>query len=203
MLDLAEEDINDRVVQYLLTDPVGDGGQWQMFINLVEKYGVVPKSVYPETVASSSTGRLNWLVVVKLREFATHIRKAVADGVSTNAIRVMKEEMLQDIYRIMVIYLGEPPSKFDWEVMDKSGKCISLYQMTPKKFMKEVVEYPVTIYMNCEKKRKIYLFYYRFLRPCLLLMTLVIPIYALTLLLALAILLEVVILNMSIQALKR
>lgn len=144
MIDLADEDINDRVVQYLLTDPVGDGGQWQMFINLVEKYGVVPKSAFPETVASSSTGKLNWLVTVKLREFAAQIRKALSDGLSINTIRVIKEEMMQDIYRIMVIYLGEPPAKFDWEIMDKNSKCVSVHGLTPKKFMKEIVEYPVS-----------------------------------------------------------
>lgn len=146
MIDLADEDINDRVVQYLLSSGslVSDGGQWQMFINLIEKYGVVPKSAYPETVASSSTSRLNWLVTVKLREFATQIRKAFADGVSINTIRVIKEEMMQDIYRIMVIYLGEPPSKFNWETTDKNGKYVSLSNMTPKKFMKDVVDYPVS-----------------------------------------------------------
>lgn len=145
MIDLADVDVNDRVVQYLLTSPVGDGGQWQMFINLIEKYGVVPKSAYPETIASSSTARLNWLVTVKLREFAAQIRKALYDGLSINTIRVIKEEMMQDIYRIMVIYLGEPPVKFDWEAVDKNGKCISLSNMTPAKFMKDIVDYPVSI----------------------------------------------------------
>ncbi|KAL9542405.1 hypothetical protein MBANPS3_008636 [Mucor bainieri] len=148
MIDLADEDINDRVVQYLLTDPVGDGGQWQMFINLVEKYGVVPKSAFPETVASSSTGKLNWLVTVKLREFAAQIRKSLSDGLSINTIRVIKEEMMQDIYRIMVIYLGEPPAKFDWEIMDKSNKCVSVHGLTPKKFMKDIVEYPIAETMS-------------------------------------------------------
>jgi bleomycin hydrolase len=144
MIDLADKDIDDRVVQYLLSDPVSDGGQWQMLINLIEKYGVVPKSAFPETFASSSTSRLNWLVVVKLREFSSQIRRAIREGVSINSIRVIKEEMMQDIYRIMVIYLGEPPKQFDWEVNDKNGKAISLPNMTPKKFMKEVVDYPVS-----------------------------------------------------------
>lgn len=152
MIDLADDAINDRVVQYLLKDPVGDGGQWQMFINLIEKYGVVPKSAFPETVASSSTSRLNWLVTVKLREFASQIRKARTEGVSNSSIRVIKEEMMQDIYRIMVIYLGEPPRNFDWEVNDKNGKAVSLPNMTPKKFMKEIVDYPVSVrYKLCNQ----------------------------------------------------
>ncbi|ORZ25331.1 peptidase C1B, bleomycin hydrolase [Absidia repens] len=141
MIDLADKDVSDRVVQFLLQDPVGDGGQWAMFSSLVDKYGVVPKSVYPETVASSSSSKLGWLVTVKLREFAIQIRKAVAEGVSINSIRVLKQDMMKDIHRIMVIFLGEPPKSFDWEATDKNGKFVTVRNTTPKKFFKEVVGY--------------------------------------------------------------
>jgi bleomycin hydrolase len=148
MIDLAKEDINDRVVQYLLTDPVGDGGQFDMLINLVEKYGVVPKSVFPETYASSNSRRLNWLVTVKLREFATQIRKSLDQGVSVQVIRFLKEKMMEDIYRILVISLGEPPSQFDWETTDKAGKYVGVHHLTPKKFFREVVGYNISETMS-------------------------------------------------------
>ncbi|KAI8093249.1 peptidase C1B, bleomycin hydrolase [Halteromyces radiatus] len=141
MIDLAHKDISDRVVQYLLSSPVGDGGQWDMFVNVVSKYGVVPKSEYPETFASSSSSRLNWLVTVKLREFATQIRKAVVEGVSINSVRLLKKDMLEDIHRIMVIFLGEPPKSFDWEATDKDGKFVSVRNLTPQKFFKDIVGY--------------------------------------------------------------
>jgi bleomycin hydrolase len=152
MIDLAKEDINDRVVQYLLTDPVSDGGQWDMLINIVEKYGVVPKSVFPETYSSSNSRRLNWLVTVKLREFATQIRKSVDSGVSAQAVRFLKEKMLEDIHRILVISLGEPPAQFNWETVDKNGKYIGIHHLTPKKFFREVVAYPVSYYRFFKKK---------------------------------------------------
>ncbi|KAI7865565.1 peptidase C1B, bleomycin hydrolase [Spinellus fusiger] len=144
MIDLADVDVNDRVVQYLLQVPVNDGGQWDMLINIVEKYGVVPKSVYPDTFSSTASSRLNWLVQVKLREYATQIRSSLARGVSVNAIRVYKEEMMQEVYRLLVIALGEPPANFDWETNDKSGKVLSFSDMTPKSFFREVVAYPVS-----------------------------------------------------------
>ncbi|KAG0168685.1 hypothetical protein DFQ28_004345 [Apophysomyces sp. BC1034] len=142
-IDLANEDINDRVVQYLLKDPVGDGGQWDMFVNIVKKYGVVPKTAYPESYSSSNSSRLNWLVTVKLREFAVQIRKAIRDGVSVNTVRVLKQEMLEDVYRTLVICLGEPPKKFDWETKDKNDKFIGIRGLTPKGFLEEIVQYPV------------------------------------------------------------
>ncbi|KAI8379400.1 peptidase C1B, bleomycin hydrolase [Radiomyces spectabilis] len=143
MIDLADENINSRVVQYLLQSPVGDGGQWDMFVNIVNKYGVVPKSVYPETYASSNSRRLNWIITVKLREYAAQIREYVEHGASVNSIRVLKESMMQNIYRIMVIFLGEPPSEFDWEATDKSGKYIGIHSLTPRKFFEDIVGYPV------------------------------------------------------------
>ncbi|ORY97362.1 peptidase C1B, bleomycin hydrolase [Syncephalastrum racemosum] len=146
MIDLADRDIDDRVVQYLLASPVGDGGQWDMFVNLVEKYGVVPKSVYPETYASSSSGRLDWLVTVKLREFAVQIREQPASAAS---LRVLKEKMMEDIYRIMVICLGEPPKTFDFEAVDQNGKfAVGLKNLTPQRFFKEVCKYPVAETMS-------------------------------------------------------
>lgn len=146
MIDLAKEDIDDRVVQYLLQDPVGDGGQFDMLINLVEKYGVVPQSVYPESYSSSNSRRLNWLVTVKLREFTTLIRKYVDEGASIHVIRSVKEKMMEDIYRILAITLGEPPVQFDWEIHDKNGKYLGIHHLTPKKFFREVVGYPVTFH---------------------------------------------------------
>ncbi|CAJ0917831.1 18729_t:CDS:2 [Entrophospora sp. SA101] len=61
IISLAGEDVDSRLVQYLIQDPVSDGGQWDMIINLLEKYGVVPKSVFPESFSSSSSSHLNLL----------------------------------------------------------------------------------------------------------------------------------------------
>ncbi|CAO3642380.1 unnamed protein product [Cunninghamella blakesleeana] len=144
MIDLANEDINDRVVQYLFQAPVNDGGQYSMFVNIVNKYGVVPKNVYPESFASSSSSRVNWTVTAKLREYALQLRKAVQDGVSINSIRLLKQEMLEDIHRILVIFLGEPPKSFDWETYDKDGKFIHHKNLTPLKFYGDFVNFNVT-----------------------------------------------------------
>ncbi|KAL1936715.1 hypothetical protein VTP01DRAFT_849 [Rhizomucor pusillus] len=148
MIDLADKDVNDRVVQYLFTSPVQDGGQWDMFLNLVQKYGVVPKSVYPETYASSNSRRLGWLLTVKLREYAVQIRDAIQQGASVSSVRLSKERMLTEIYRILVICLGQPPHKFDWETTDKHGKYVGVKKLTPLKFFKEVVKHPIAETMS-------------------------------------------------------
>ncbi|MCI1289904.1 MAG: aminopeptidase, partial [Olsenella sp.] len=52
ILDTLDEPLNGRLVSFLLADPIGDGGQWDMFRSLVKKYGVVPKEAMPETACS-------------------------------------------------------------------------------------------------------------------------------------------------------
>ena len=50
ILDTMEEDLDGRLLQTLLSSPVGDGGQWDMAANLVEKYGLVNE---PSAISSS------------------------------------------------------------------------------------------------------------------------------------------------------
>ncbi|KAI8059652.1 peptidase C1B, bleomycin hydrolase [Gongronella butleri] len=139
MIDLWQEDIDDRVVQYLLTNPLEDGGTFAMYVSVVNKYGLVPKSVYGETEATTSSLRMNWLLTRKLREFTMQIRKALEQGIPVNTVRLMKQDMLDEIYRIMVIFLGEPPKTFDWQIHDKDGKYIEFNNMTPLQFKDQVV----------------------------------------------------------------
>ncbi|ORX55108.1 peptidase C1B, bleomycin hydrolase [Hesseltinella vesiculosa] len=140
MIDLADRDVDDREVQFLLTNPVEDGGTFSMYINVVKKYGLVPKSAYGEVEATCSSHKMNGLITARLREFALQIRNALAQGVPVNEVRLVKRDMLQEIYRILVIFLSEPPKTFDWELYDKDGVFISYPDLTPQKFRDDVVE---------------------------------------------------------------
>ena len=37
-----------------MSDPINDGGQWDMAVNLVTKYGMLPKKCFPETFSCES-----------------------------------------------------------------------------------------------------------------------------------------------------
>ncbi len=139
MLDTIDEPVNSRTVAFLLSDPVGDGGQWDMFRSLVKKYGVVPKEVMPETSASSATRELDSFLTKKLREFACTFRKEHAKGKSVADLRKLKAEMMDTIYRMLVIALGKPPVKFDWGVRDKDKKFYSEKGITPVEFFNKYV----------------------------------------------------------------
>ncbi|KAF9928439.1 hypothetical protein BGZ67_006996 [Mortierella alpina] len=145
MIDMRDRDVNDRVVQHLLKEPVSDGGQWDMLVNLVERYGVVPKALYPESFSSSNSGRLNALVLSKLREHAAILRRLAAHGHSLEELREEKNKCLKEIYTILAITLGEPPKKpFTWSFRNKDKKYFEFKDLTPHSYFKDHVGYPVT-----------------------------------------------------------
>ncbi len=139
IIETVNEPLNGRLVMWLLADPLSDGGQWDMFVNLIKKYGVVPKFAMPETESSSSSYAMNDLLVGKLREYAWLIREKQAQGKSPDAIRQTKREMLNEFYRMLCIHLGKPPAKFFWEWRDKDKKFQRHGDITPKEFFDKYV----------------------------------------------------------------
>jgi len=134
IIETADRDVDDRNVAFLLGDPIGDGGQWNMFVNLVKKHGLVPKSVMPETESSSCTAKMNMILRWKLRDGAEQIRQ---DGADMEAVR---RDVLSGIWRILCIHLGTPPEKFIWQWQDKDKKFHRKGEMTPLAFAKEYIE---------------------------------------------------------------
>ena len=134
ILQTAGRDVDDRTVHYLLGRPVDDGGQWNMFVNLVRKYGLVPQTQMPETESSSSTGRLNQALLNELRQGARTLRQLVAEGAGDDACRGRKKDILNTVYRILAIHLGTPPSSFLWQWKDKDKTFQRSGETTPQAF---------------------------------------------------------------------
>ena len=139
IIETVEQSIDSRLVMHLLSSPVQDGGQWDMFVNLLKKYGTVPKKVMAESHQSSNTAQMNKLVTRKLREFALQLREASSKGKTPSELRTMKDDMMSTIYQMLCISLGTPPEKFDWSIRNKKDKFQRFTDLTPQKFYKEHV----------------------------------------------------------------
>lgn len=139
IIDTVTEPLNGRVVTYLLKDPMGDGGQWDMFASLVNKYGVVPKEAMPESTASSSTHELDRYLTLKLREYAKEIRNDYENGKSIEDLKNKKKTYLGTIYNMLCIALGKPPVKFTYEGYDKDEKFFRIEDITPTEFYNKYV----------------------------------------------------------------
>ena len=123
-----------RLIMHLVENPIQDGGQWHMFINLINKYGVVPQTEMPETFQSSKSMRMNRMITRKLREFAKLLRDAHGKGAPPKNLRSMKADMLETVYRLLTIHLGTPPENFEWQVRDRKKKFHRFEGLTPKRF---------------------------------------------------------------------
>ena len=149
MLETLEEPRDGRVVSFLLRDPLGDGGQWDMFRSLVEKYGVVPKDLMPETAASSATAELRKYMTTKLREYACELRTAHEAGEDREALRARKDKMMETVYRMLCIALGKPPVRFTWETRDKDRNFIRIRDITPQEFFLTAAPTQCSIWETC------------------------------------------------------
>jgi bleomycin hydrolase len=139
IIETKEEPLNGRLVSSLLSDPISDGGQWNMFSNLIKKYGVVPKTFMPETENSNNSDPMNALFVTKLREYAKILREMNEHGASTTELREKKGELMEEFYKLLCINLGVPPETFYWEWRDKNGVFHRRGNITPVEFYNEYV----------------------------------------------------------------
>ena len=144
VIDNAKLPMEDARVQFFFKNPINDGGTFCGVADLAEKYGLVPKSVQPETYSSDNTKIMAKLVSRKLREFGLELRKLVAERKSKTAINDRKTEMLSTIYHLLTLTLGEPVKTFTYVFTDKNGKAIGeSKQYTPRSFYDVTVGHPL------------------------------------------------------------
>ena len=140
IIETSGRPLDDRTIHFLLSDPIGDGGQWNMAMNLIRKHGLVPKSAYPESNSSSSTRWMNSILKDILRSSASEIRGILDSGGSEKEARSHKESRMEDIWRVLCIHLGTPPESFDWQWRDKDKEFHRRGKMTPQQFADEFVD---------------------------------------------------------------
>ena len=138
-IDLVDKDVDDRTMAWLLSDPIGDGGQWGMAMNLIRKHGLVPKSAYPESPSSSATLCMNNQLKTLLRTACCELRELRASGSSPEDLALHRLARVKDVWLILCIHLGTPPADFVWQWRDKDKVFHHKGKMTPAEFAKEYV----------------------------------------------------------------
>lgn len=148
IISTRKADIDDPEVQWLFQHPIQDGGIWNYAVELTEKYGVVPHGVMSETHNSESTGMMRRLLGRKLKEQGIHLRQSHEAGKKIAELRKQKVEYLKEIYRMLVINLGVPPTEFSWRFEDKNGNLSELTTYTPQQFYQEFVSINLRDYVQ-------------------------------------------------------
>ena len=143
----STEDLDGRLLQFLLGDVLSDGGQWDMAVSLYLKHGLVPKTAMPETESSGHTAPMNNRLKVVLRRTALELRALVADGASEEEINEVKEAALADVWRILVICLGEPRPPSSGSGVTIRASSTAMASLPPREFYSRYVDVDLTQYV--------------------------------------------------------
>lgn len=146
-IETRDRDPLDRELTMILQSPFSDGGLWIYVVELIEKYGVVPKSVMPESEQTSNTKMMDRLISWKLRKDAAVLRKMSQNGASVSGLRERKVEMLKEVYRMLVLNFGVPTEEFQWRYEGKDSVVSEMKTHTPQSFFKEVVDFDLRDYV--------------------------------------------------------
>ena len=135
LIELRNLDCDDRLYSHVLHNSLGDGGQWDMFVELVKKYGVVPKNAMEETYQSSNTKESSYVIKTAINKFAYESKRLN----SIEEIRNLKDKLMEKMYSFLAMCFGIPPKRFDFEYKDKDGNYHLHKDLTPKEFYDEYI----------------------------------------------------------------
>lgn len=148
ILKTAEEDVDSRKVAFLLQTPQQDGGQWDMLVAIIKKYGIVPKNVMDETRSSMMSRELNTVLNLKLRKDAIELRKLVQEGKSDAELQEIKQLFLMDVFSILASALGTPPTQFNFEYRDSDNNYFCDENLTPHTFFEKYANIDLDNYVS-------------------------------------------------------
>lgn len=133
LIEEKDAPLSDRTNEWLLTNGISDGGQWDMLVSVVKKYGICPKTAMPETYTSSHTQKMNTLINKRIRKFAIDIRKTN----DTEEMETLRNNVLEECHRLINDCFGVVPETFDFEYRDKDSKYHRVSNLTPLSFYKD------------------------------------------------------------------
>ncbi len=141
VIDTRKQPMDDRMVDWLFQNPLSDGGTFCGVADLVQKYGVVPYDVMPDTYQAANTSQITSLIKLKLREMGLQLRekgnntKTRQSDKAINAdLEKDKVEMLGTIYHILTLAYGVPPTEFTWTQRNSKDQVVSTETYTPQSF---------------------------------------------------------------------
>ncbi|WP_413627613.1 C1 family peptidase [Fructilactobacillus vespulae] len=148
VIKTADQPLTSRKVSFLLETPQQDGGQWDMLCALIEKYGVAPKTAMPETYNSNMSAEINTALNTQLRHDAVILRKLVNDGQSEDIINAKRDDMMNEIYRMLVYAFGKPVEQFNFEYYDADKKYHIDQNLSPQVFFAKYVNIELDDYVS-------------------------------------------------------
>ena len=152
-------DLDKIVNKNILRDPVEEVGNWQTFVGIVKKYGLVPMKVMPITFEGKSATKVTNLFSEIVRSNAITLLNLKNQNKNIEELRKEKLKMLADNYEFLSKVYGEPTETFNYNYTNKNGTNISLKNMTPNQFVEKFLTIDIENFVfisNVPKKNRKY-----------------------------------------------
>ncbi|KRM83929.1 bleomycin hydrolase [Limosilactobacillus coleohominis DSM 14060] len=121
-------------MDYYLKSAESDGGQWANAASIIEKYGVIPHYVMPDTFNTEDTTDIAEVLTYLMKKDALVLRRLVHEKSGNEEIQETRQRMMSDVYRACAYAFGEPPAKFDLEYRDDDHQYHRQASLTPLEF---------------------------------------------------------------------
>ena len=163
IIDTIDQDVESRYVHYFLTNVIADGGQWDMAKNIIEKYGIVPKTVFPDSMNSANTNDLNFVINWILRAGAKELRDQ-ANKSHTNLLKI-KDKILEDVFKVLVSCYGTLPETFDFEyTLKRYSQCKDCFYHPQSNYYNYINPYNIYHIKKVDKALTPLTFYQKYVR---------------------------------------
>lgn len=153
MIEKADVELDDRDLKAELQSAGQDGGWYGFFENLVNKYGLVPQEVMPDSFSGHNTFILNELLQVVLIKATKEIR---AHKKASQKQKEVVDATLKKVLEMLVLAYGPVPSKFDWQYVADAKKDEENKELANKeeKSTKTKVEQKTPVQQEEEKAKQ-------------------------------------------------
>lgn len=152
-------DLDKIVNKNILKNPVEEVGNWQTFVGIVKKYGLVPMTIMPITIEGENATRVTNLFSETIISNAITLLKLKRQNKNIEELRKVKSKMLADNYEFLSKVYGEPVDTFNYDYIDKNGNSVSLKNMTPHQFVNQFLTIDIENFVfisNVPKKNRKY-----------------------------------------------
>ena len=140
--------LDDRELSYVIHTGTTDGGYFESFTSLVQKYGVVPDYAYRQNYSAENSGCMNLVLQARLTKGAEELRRIMNSSGAWEDALAEKDRIMKDIVKILTIHMGTPPEKFDWTYFDEDEKSQTVKNVTPLEFAKEYIGFNCLEYIS-------------------------------------------------------
>lgn len=130
---------NDTNIDFIIKEKildfcVNEGGWWQTFVSIINKYGILPESYMPNPIEGENKVEIDKIYNEKVKKDVTYLLQAKKENKNIEYIKNMQKQFIQENYNMLSKILGEPPTEFLYEYRDKDDKYINKGKISPLEF---------------------------------------------------------------------